>query len=147
MDKLTPIEHANNARRLIENVGGLAKAARLCRVSEGVLSTYQNPNMPASNMPADVISDLQVAGGTSLYSDALSAEVDAPQTVVADPMRHGCAMMKEATAALVEIHAAMADGVISGNEFQRINAELNDLEEQIAIVRAAVRGVHLRSVS
>lgn len=147
MDKLNHIEHANLARRLIENVGGLTKAASLCRVSESVLSTYQNPNLPASNMPGDVISALQVAGGTSLYSDAQRAEVDQPNTVVADPVRHSCAMMKEATEALCAVQTAMADGHVSASDFNTCDKELAELEEQIAIVRAALRGAHLRAVS
>lgn len=147
MDKLNHIEHANLSRRLIENVGGLGKAAGLCRVSESVLSTYQNPNMPASNMPADVISALQVAGGTTLYSDAQAAEVDKPQTVIADPLRHSCDMVREATEALCHVQSAMSDGVVSASDFTTCDRALADLEEQIAIVRASMRGAHLRAVA
>ena len=143
LDKLNHIEHANLSRRLIENVGGLRKAADLCRVSESVLSGYQNPNMPAANMPADVISALQVAGGTTLYSDAQRAEVDQPLTVIADPLRHSCDMVMEAAEALSHVQAALADGVVSASDFTACDRALADLEAQIEIVRASMRRAHV----
>lgn len=147
MDKLTPLEHANLARRLIENVGGLAKAARLCRVGESDLSLYQNPNRPDRNMPGDVISALQVAGGTTLYSDAQRAEVDAPALVVADPMRHACGLVKEAADVLGAVQAAMADGTVSAVDLTNCDRELADLDERIAILRSGLRRAHLRVAS
>ena len=147
MDRLSPLEHANLARRLIEHVGGLRKAADLCRVRESDLSLYQNPNRPDRSMPGDVISALQVTGGTTLYSDAQRAEVDAPVTVVADPMHHACGLVKEAADVLGAVQASLSDGTVSAADFSNCDRELADLEERIAILRAGLRGAHLRAVS
>ncbi|WP_404415474.1 hypothetical protein [Brevundimonas vesicularis] len=146
MERLTPIEHANLARRLIEAVGGLERASRLCRVNATVLSNYQNPNMPGVSMPADVMSDLQVAAGTALYSDAQAAEVDRPQTMVADPMHHACGLVKEAADVLGAVQTSLSDGNVSAADFSNCDRELADLEERIAILRAGLRGAHLRAV-
>lgn len=147
MDRLSPLEHANLCRRLIEHVGGLKKAANLCRVGESDLSLYQNPNRPDRIMPADVISALQVNGGTTLYSDAQRAEVDAPVTVVADPMHHACGLVKEAADVLGAVQVSLSDGTVSAADFSNCDRELADLEERIAILRAGLRGAHLRAVS
>lgn len=147
MDRLTPLEHANLARRLIEHVGGLEKAAKLCRVGVSDLSLYQNPNQPTRIMPADVMSALQVNGGTTLYSDAQLAEVDAPVTVMADPMLHACGLVKEAADVLGAVQVSLSDGTVSAADFSNCDRELADLEERIAILRAGLRGAHLRAVS
>ena len=147
MDRLSPLEHANLARHLIEHVGGLKKAANLCRVGESDLSLYQNPNRPDRIMPADVISALQVNGGTTLYSDAQRAEVDAPVTVVADPMHHACGLVKEAADVLGAVQVSLSDGTVSAADFSNCDRELADLEERISILRAGLRGAHLRAVS
>lgn len=147
MDRLTPLEHANLARRLIEHVGGLARAAKLVRVGESDLSLYQNPNRPDRIMPADVMSALQVNGGTTLYSDAQLGEVDAPVNVVADPMHHACGLVKEAADVLGAVQASLADGTVSAADFSNCDRELADLEERIMVLRAGLRGAHLRAVS
>ncbi len=147
MDRLSPLEHANLARRLIEHVGGLKKAANLCRVGESDLSLYQNPNRPDRIMPADVISALQGNGGTTLYSDAQRAEVDAPVTIVADPMHHACGLVKEAADVLGAVQVSLSDGTVSAADFSNCDRELADLEERIAILRAGLRGAHLRAVA
>lgn len=147
MERLTPIEHANLARRLVENVGGLERASRLCRVNATILSNYQNPNMPTVNMPADVISDLQVAGGIAIYSEAQTAEVDQPQTVIADPMLHACGLIRDASDVLAAVQASLADGTVSATDFSNCDRELADLEERVSILRAGLRGAHLRAVS
>lgn len=147
MDRLSPLEHANLARRLIEHVGGLAKAAKLCRVRESDLSLYQNANQPTRIMPADVMSALQVFGGTTLYSEAQMAEVDAPVSMIADPMLHACGLVKEAADVLGAVQASLADGNVSASDFSNCDRELADLEERIAILRAGLRGAHLRAVS
>lgn len=146
MRTLNAIEHAHLSRRLIEAVGGLERAASICRVSAGVLSTYQNPNKPECNMPSDVISALQIAGGDPLFSRAQLGEVDRSETVIADPMRHGCDMVREAAEAVGAIQAGLSDGIVSAADFAACDKELADLEEQIAIVRAAMRGKLLRAV-
>ena len=147
MDRLSPLEHANLARRLIEHVGGLERAAKLVRVGASDLSLYQNPNRPDRIMPGDVISALQVAGGTNLYSTAQMEEVDAPATVQADPMLHACGLVKEAADVLGAVQTAIADGNVSATDFSTCDRELAELEERIRILRAGLRGAHLRAVS
>lgn len=139
MKTLNAIEHAHLARRLIEAVGGVERAARICRVSAGVLSTYQNPSRPECNMPSDVISALQIAGGDALFSKAQLGEVDQPDTVIADPMRHACDLVKEAAEACAAVQQAIADGTVSANDFARCDKELADAEQQIGILRASLR--------
>jgi len=138
---LNHIEHSHLARRLITQVGGLESASAIAGISQGVLSTYQNPNRPET-MPGKVISVLQIAAGSSLYSDAQRAEVDQPDAVIADPMRHACAMVKEAAEALATVQGATADGHVSATDFAACDRELADLEEQIGIIRAALRNAH-----
>jgi hypothetical protein len=146
MDRLSALEHAHLSRRLIEHVGGLRKAAELCRVRESDLSLYQNPNRPDRSMPGDVISALQVAGGTTLYSDAQRGEVDAPATVIADPMHHACGLIRDASDVLAAVQESMADGSVSATDFTNCDRELAELEERISILRKGLRGAHLREV-
>ena len=146
MRTLNAIEHAHLSRRLIEAVGGLDKAASICRVSAGVLSTYQNPNRPECNMPSDVVSALQIACGDALFSKAQMGEVDQPDTVIDDPLHHACGLVKETAEALGAIEAAMADGQVSAADFARCDNELADLEARIPIIRAGLRGKMLKVV-
>lgn len=138
MSKLNHIEHSNLARRLIDAVGGLESAARICETGKTVLSNYQNPFKPET-MPGKVISALQVAGGTTLYSDAQRGEVDVLEFAVADPMHHACGLVKEAADALGAVERAMSDGVVSPADFTNCDRELADLEERIAVLRAGLR--------
>lgn len=147
MRTLNAIEHAHLSRRLIDAVGGLDRAAAICRVSAGVLSTYQNPNKPECNMPSDVISALQIAGGDALFSKAQLAEVDQADTVAADPMHHACGLVKEAAEALGAVERAMADGAVSARDFAECDRELADVEERIAILRAGLRGKMLSAIA
>lgn len=143
MDSLNHIEHSNLARRLIDIVGGLESASRICGVGKTVLSNYQNPFKPET-MPGKVMSALQIAGGTTLYSDAQRGEVDQPETVSADPMHHACGLVREAADALGAIERALADGQVSPSDFSTCDRELADLEARIPIIRAGLRGL-LRS--
>lgn len=138
-ERLTFLEHAAHARRLIDNLGGPKRAAKHCRVGESDLSLYQNPNRPDRIMPADVISALQIVGGTTEYSDALSAEVDQPALVSADPLHHACGLVREAADALTVIERALSDGSLSPVEFMACEAELAELEARIPVVRAGLR--------
>lgn len=137
--KLNHIEHSHLAERLIESVGGLAAAARIAQLGATSLSNYQNPNAKET-MPARVISALQYAGRTKIYSDAISAEVDQDALVAADPMHHACGLVKEAAEALGAIERAMADGVISAADFTACERELADVEERLAVIRSGLRG-------
>lgn len=145
MHTLNHIEHSNLARRLIDQVGGLPAASRICGLSATVLSNYQNPGESAT-MPGRVISALQVAAGTTLYSDAMSEEAKPQGVVLADPLHHACGLMKEAAEALGAIEAAVASGDVSAREFSACDLELADIEERIHVIRAGLRG-KLRVVS
>lgn len=145
-ERLTELEHAALARRLIDDLGGPKRAARHCRVGESDLSLYQNPNRPDRIMPADVISSLQIVAGSTAYSDALSAEVDQPVFVSADPMHHACGLVKEAADTLGAVEMAMADGVVSAKDFADCDRELAELEARIPIIRAGLRGKLVRAV-
>lgn len=139
MDKLNHIEHAHLAERLIESVGGLARAARIAGLSATSLSTYQNPN-EAATMPARVIGALQHAARTTLYSDALTGEVENLGLVVADPLHHACGLMREAADALGVIEAAMSNGEVCVREFADCDRQLSEIEERIDVIRAGLRG-------
>lgn len=139
MHKLNHIEHSHLAERLIESVGGLAAAARIVDLSPTSLSNYQNPNA-GSTMPARVISALQYAARTTIYSDAISGEVDQPAVVAADPMHHACGLVREAADALGAIERAMADGVISAIDFAACERELAEVEERLGVIRSGLRG-------
>ena len=145
MHTLNHIEHSNLARRLIEIVGGLESAAGIAHLSTTSLSNYQNPFKPET-MPGKVISALQVAGGTTIYSDAMRGEVDQPESVIADPMHHACGLVREAADALGAIERAMADGIVTPADFASCDAELAELEARIPIIRAGLRG-KLREVA
>lgn len=146
-ERLTFLEHAALARRLIDNLGGPKRAAKHCRVGESDLSLYQNPNRPDRIMPADVISALQIVGGTTEYSDALSAEVDQPVHVSADPLHHACGLVREASDALTAIERASSDGVISPSEFVACETELAELAARIPVVLAGLRSRMQRSAT
>ncbi len=139
MHKLNHIEHCHLAERLIEAVGGLAAAARISGLGPTSLSNYQNPN-EAATMPARVISALQHAARTTLYSDAITAEAGTPAVVVADAMHHGCGLVREAAEALGAIERAMSDGVISASDFAACQRELIDVRERVDVILGALRG-------
>lgn len=138
-DRLTFLEHAALARRLIDNLGGPKRAAKHCRVGESDLSLYQNPNRPDRIMPADVISALQIVSGSTEYSDALSAEVDQPTHVSADPLHQACGLIRDASEALIAVERAVADGLITNVEFAVCETELAELQARIPIVIAGLR--------
>ena len=145
MNKLNHIEHCHYASRLIEAVGGLKPASRITGLGPTSLSNYQNPGK-SETMPGHVISALQLAARTTIYSDAMSAEVADEGLVAADPMHHACGLVKEAAEALGAVERAMADGAVSPRDFAECDKELADVEERIAVLRAGLRG-KLRAVS
>lgn len=145
MHKLNHIEHSHLAGRLIEAVGGLAPASRITGLGQTSLSNYQNPSAPAT-MPARVISELQIAARVTLYSDALSDEVEQPEAVQADPMLHACGLVKEAADVLGAVQTSLDDGIVSAADFAGCDRALADLEERIAILRAGLRGKLVRVV-
>ena len=113
---------------------------------QGAQEKADHPALPTL-CSTSFICALQVNGGTTLYSDAQLEEVDAPVNVVADPMHHACGLVKEAADVLGAVQASLADGTVSATDFSNCDRELADLEERIAILRAGLRGAHLRAVS
>lgn len=145
---LSQREHARLARDLIAACGGLDEAARNCRVSKSVLSTYQSPH-EATSMPADIVDALQCFCGQRLYADALCsrAELDA----AAGSLRDMACDLTEGVAELQGlIRRAIADDRLTPRELDSLaRAETEAaraLEQLTAARRAAETQRPLRAV-
>jgi hypothetical protein len=139
---ISPREHARLAGDLIDACGGLAEASRACRVSEGVLSTYQNPNRPECNMPADVMSDLEKHCGKPIYSGFIRRNLGL--TVEPGNLRDlGCLLTEEGADFQAFIRRALADGVLSANEIDTARQELAAAENVLARCRASLDAAEL----
>lgn len=122
---LSPREHARLADALISECGGLPEASRACRVSMGVLSTYQNPNRPECNMPGDVIADLEKHCRQPIYSSFLFGMQDRAQDI-GDLRELPCQATEEAADFQAFIRRALADGRLTRNEIDQARRELSD---------------------
>lgn len=130
-------EHARLAAELVEACGGLAEASRACRVSEGVLSTYQNPNRPECNMPADVIADLEHYCGKPIYSAFLRRNLG--QSVEPGCLRElGCLLTEEGADFQGYIRRALADGRLTPREIDEARKELAQAETILVRCRASL---------
>lgn len=130
-------EHARLASELIAACGGLAEASRSCRVSEGVLSTYQNPNRPECNLPADVMADLEQHCGKAIYSAFIRRNLG--QTVEAGCLRDlGCLLTEEGADFQSFIRKALADGRLSAREIDEARRELAQAETVLVRCRASL---------
>lgn len=134
---ISPREHARLAGDLVDACGGLAEASRACRVSEGVLSTYQNPNRPECNMPADVIADLEKHCGKAIYSAFIRRNLGL--TVEPGNLRDlGCLLTEEGADFQAFIRRALADDRLTANEIDTARKELAAAEEVLARCRASL---------
>jgi hypothetical protein len=130
-------EHARLAGDLIEACGGLLESSRACRVSEGVLSTYQNPNRPECNMPADVMADLEKHAGRAIYSSFIRRNLG--QQVEPGCLRDlGCLLTEEGADFQSYIRRALADGRLSANEIDEARRELAQAESVLIRCRASL---------
>jgi len=130
-------EHARLAGDLIDACGGLAEASRTCRVSEGVLSTYQNPNRPECNMPADVMADLEKHCGQAAYSGFIRRNLGL--TVEPGNLRDlGCLLTEEGADFQSYIRRALADGRLTPNEIDEARRELAQAETVLIRCRASL---------
>lgn len=130
-------EHARLASDLIDACGGLAESARACRVSEGVLSTYQNPNRPECNMPADVMADLERHCGKPIYSGFIRRSLG--QAVEPGCLRDlGCLLTEEGADFQGYIRKALADGRLTPNEIDAARRELAQAESVLMRCRASL---------
>lgn len=130
-------EHARLAAELIEACGTLTEASRACRVSEGVLSTYQNVNRPECNMPADVIADLEHYCGKPIYSAFLRRNLG--QSVEPGCLRElGCLLTEEGADFQGYIRRALADGRLSAREIDEARRELAQAESVLIRCRASL---------
>lgn len=130
-------EHARLASDLIDACGGLSEASRACRVSEGVLSTYQNPNRPECNMPADVMADLERHCGAAIYSSFIRRTLG--QAVEPGCLRDlGCLLTEEGADFQAFIRRALADGRLSANEIDVARRELASAETVLIRCRASL---------
>jgi hypothetical protein len=130
-------EHARLAHDLIEASGGLAEASRACRVSEGVLSTYQNPNRPECNMPADVMADLERHCGKAIYSGFIRRTLG----IAVEPgcLRDlGCLLTEEGADFQSFIRRALADGRLTAHEIDEARRELAQAESILIRCRVSL---------
>jgi len=133
-------EHARLAELLIDANGGTLEASRACRVSPGVLSTYQNPNRPECMMPADVIADLEKACGEGIYSVAL-AELQKPQPITGCLKELAFDLAQESMDVVAVVREALADGRLSNNDLDAIAAAERDAEAALERVRGVRRAI------
>lgn len=134
---ISPREHARLAGELIDASGGLLEASRACRVSEGVLSTYQNPNRPECNMPADVMADLEKYCGRPIYSGFIRRNLGA--TVEPGCLRDlGCLLTEEGADFQSFIRKALADGRLCAREIDEARRELAQAESVLIRCRASL---------
>ena len=131
-------EHARLAEVLIDANGGPQEAARACRVSAGVLSTYQNPNRPECVMPADVIADLEKACGEAIYSVALS-DLRKPVPITGCLKELAIDLARESMDVVTAVREALTDGRLSPNDLDAIAAAERDAEDALERVRAVRR--------
>lgn len=130
-------EHARLAANLIEACGGLSESSRACRVSEGVLSTYQNPNRPECNMPADVMADLERHCGRPIYSAFLRRQLGT--AVEPGNLRDlGCLLTEEGAGFQGFIRRALADGRLTLNEIDDARRELAEADQVLIRCRASL---------
>lgn len=130
-------EHARLAGDLIDACGGLAEASRTCRVSEGVLSTYQNPNRPECNMPADVMADLEHHCAKPIYSAFIRRNLGL--SVEPGCLRElGCLLTEEGADFQGYIRRALADGRLSAREIDEARRELAQAETVLVRCRASL---------
>lgn len=116
---------------------GLGEASRACRVSEGVLSTYQNPNRPECNMPADVMADLEKHCGHASYSSFIRRNLGL--TVEPGCLRDlGCLLTEEGADFQSFIRRALADGRLSLSEIDAARRELAAAEQIMIRCRASL---------
>lgn len=134
---ISAMEHARLAGELIHACGGLAEASRACRVSEGVLSTYQNANRPECNLPADVMADLEHYCGKPIYSAFIRRNLG--QTVEPGCLRElGCLLTEEGADFQGYIRRALADGRLSAREIDEARRELAQAETVLIRCRASL---------
>lgn len=135
---MTPREHARLARELISAAGGLEEAARACRVSRAVLSSYQNPSREDCFMPADVIAALETYVGRSVYSAALAALTSA--TPITGCLKElAIDLARESMDVVTAVREALTDGRLSPNDLDAIAAAERDAEDALERVRAVRR--------
>jgi hypothetical protein len=138
VNRLSQREHANLARDLIAECGGLEEALRACRLrTKSTLSGYQNPHEP-STMPADVIDALEVYCGKPIYSSALF-ERFGQAGAVGSLRDSACDLSEQALELQGLIRRAIADDRLTPRELDNLAHAERQAEEALDRVRGARR--------
>ena len=143
---MTPMRHALLARQLIERCGGLCAASEATRLEKSRLSDFQNPNLPQSCMPADVICDLEAMCGEPLYSRALfEARPYRPDAI--DAITEACETAETAAELQRLVRTEVAAGRLDEAARRRIHKKLEELLSEARSVAVATESPQLRVVS
>lgn len=151
MNKLSHREHARLAEDLIDECGGQAEAAKVCRVGKSTLSTYANPH-EAATMPADVIADLEWHCRKAIYSSAL-ADLFAMAPAVGDLAAAACDLTEQTTAVQGVVRRSLADGDLTPREIDAIADAEREAEQALDRLKSTRRAIEagtdrkLRAVS
>lgn len=129
-------QHARFAALLIKACGGLEEAASVCRVAKSQLGDYQSPH-GESFMPADVLVDLERYCGKAIYSRSLFEARPEP-AAVGELIGESCDVVEGAAALQHEIRMAVADGVITPNERERLCRRLEQVKAELRHVETAL---------
>lgn len=137
------LAHKKRARDLIEAVGGLDRAADLCRTGKSQLSDYENRNVLAF-MPSDVIEDLEAvahdAPVTRLLARARGFILVEMQSG-ADPKdlaKSVIDLMCEVGDVADAIRSGARDGKWTGAEIVAVLEQLDQLDQVSATLRVAL---------
>lgn len=145
MNSLSHREHARLARELIDACGGLDEAARNCRVSKSVLSSYQNPH-ETSTMPADVMHALETFCGRPIYASALF-ECFGAQVVTGNLRDASCNLSEEALELQATVRRALADDTLTPRELDEIAKAEREAEAALETVRGVRRAAESGVIS
>lgn len=105
-DTLSDREHAQAAKDLIKECGGVEEVKKLTGLSDATLSRYSNAQY-RETMPAALVNRLEVYCGKPLYSSAMAAVLQAPEPVgeiddvacdLTEAVAHVQSMVRKATA-------------------------------------------------
>lgn len=122
-------------RRLLDGVGGLDRAAELCRLKRTRLSQCASPYAEADYLPIDAVVSLELAARLRPVTDHLCARhggVWLPLPSTAQSARWAddlAAVAREAGEVVARLAAALADGTVTAAEAREL---LRDVDEALA---------------
>ena len=140
---MTPMRHALLARQLIERCGGLCAAAEATRLEKSRLSDFQNPNLPQSCMPADILCDLEAMCGEPLYSRALF-EARPYRPDATDALTEACETVETAAELQRLVRTETAAGRLDEGARRRIHKGIEALLAEARALALATDAPQLR---